>query len=163
MTPEIHDFVRGLKLRGKTLEVGSLDVNGSVRELFRDYIGVDMRPGKNVDKVANCHTLPFKSSSFQNVLSLDMLEHDEEFWLSVAEMRRVLRKGGRMVITVPGLGFPKHDHPFDFYRFTVEAVELMFKGFRKVEVRAVGDYAWSPIGLITVNGFAAVHAHGVKS
>ena len=44
----------------------------------------------------------FEDEMFDLVLSNATLEHDKHFWLSVAEMHRVLRPGGLLVIGVPG-------------------------------------------------------------
>ena len=44
----------------------------------------------------------FDDRSFDLVLCNATLEHDKRFWLSVAEMKRVLRPGGLLVIGVPG-------------------------------------------------------------
>lgn len=162
MTPEVREFIKSLRLKGPVLEVGSMDVNGSVRDLFPRYVGLDLRQGKNVDVQASGHALPFKDGTFAGVLCLETLEHDSEFWLTVPELKRVLRKGGHLVITVPGIGFPHHDHPFDFYRFTADAVARMFTGMRKAAVAAVGNYAWTPPGMVYINGQAGVFAHGIK-
>jgi SAM-dependent methyltransferase len=101
-----------------TLEVGSLDVNGSVRSLFSgSYVGVDMRPGPGVDQVAFASELPFPAVSFDVVVSTEMLEHDPSPWLSMAEMGRVLRSGGHLLLTTRGNGFGEHNEPSDFWRF----------------------------------------------
>ena len=108
------------------LEVGALDVNGSVRGLFRGpYVGVDIRPGPGVDEVMDGHDLRFGDRTFDVVLSTEMLEHDSAFWLSLAEMGRVLRHGGHLFLTTRSNGFPAHDHPFDFWRFMPEAGRLL--------------------------------------
>lgn len=144
MTPDVIRFVAECRLQGRTLDVGSLDVNGCVRSMFRDYVGVDMRPGPNVDVVANAHELPFPDESFDNVLCLEMLEHDEEFWTSIAEMKRVLKPGGTLVVTTRGIHFPRHDYPNDYYRFTGDALRCLFSGLEGVETyesRDDGVYA----------------------
>ena len=45
----------------------------------------------------------FKDNSFDLVMSCAVHEHDQKFWLSIAEMHRVLRPGGLLVVCVPGL------------------------------------------------------------
>lgn len=44
----------------------------------------------------------FAGESFDLILCNSMLEHDPAFWLSLSEMRRVLRVGGHLVVGVPG-------------------------------------------------------------
>lgn len=101
-----------------TLEVGSLDVNGSVRSLFRgSYVGIDMRRGPGVDVVGTADKLPFTDDAFDVVVTTEMLEHDPSFWLSLAEMGRVLKPGGHLLITTRGNGFFEHNEPSDYFRF----------------------------------------------
>jgi SAM-dependent methyltransferase len=101
-----------------TLEVGSLDVNGSVRSLFAGaYVGVDMREGPGVDAVATSDALPFDDAAFSVVVSTEMLEHDPSPWLSLAEMGRVLAPGGHLLLTTRGNGFGEHNEPSDYWRF----------------------------------------------
>lgn len=50
----------------------------------------------------NAHNLPYEDESFDCVISVMMLEHDPEFWLSLSEMNRVLKPGCPLVLVVPG-------------------------------------------------------------
>lgn len=133
MTPTILRWVESLELKGRTLDVGSMDINGCVRQFCADYVGVDMRPGENVDLVANAHVLPFKNESFDNVLCMEMLEHDDLPFHSVSEMRRVLKCGGLFLMTARGINFPKHDHPHDYWRFTPEAMAVLCRGMTDIK------------------------------
>lgn len=119
-----------------TLEVGSYDVNGSVRPLFDgEYVGVDMRKGPGVDIVSSGHALPFPDEYFDVVISTEMLEHDPAFWLSMKEMGRVLKKNGYLIITARGNGFPLHDYPGDYWRFMVQS---FFELLKLAGTKAIG-------------------------
>ncbi len=88
----------------------------------------------------------FKDNSFDVVVSCAVHEHDKKFWLSVAEMQRVLRPGGLMVVAVPGFVKSPADqgnatqtyrvhYRFDYYRFSRRAVrEVFFEGMERVRV-----------------------------
>jgi SAM-dependent methyltransferase len=91
----------------------------------------------------------FEDDSFDLVVCCSTLEHDKHFWLSVAEMKRVMRPGGMLVIGVPGyIKDTENDrgrstktyrvhYAFDFYRFSEQAVrEVFFDGMERVEVLA---------------------------
>jgi SAM-dependent methyltransferase len=54
--------------------------------------------------------LPYADSSFDLILSHEVLEHVVDDRLAVCEMARVLRSGGRAVIFVPNLGYPFETH-----------------------------------------------------
>jgi SAM-dependent methyltransferase len=110
-----------------TLEVGSRDYNGSVKPLFiGPYVGVDMEDGPRVDGIMRADDLLFADNSFDCVVTTEMLEHDPYFWLSMAEMARVLRPGGFLIVTTRGIGFKYHEYPGDYWRFTDEAIAHLY-------------------------------------
>jgi SAM-dependent methyltransferase len=90
----------------------------------------------------------FKDDWFDLVVCCSTLEHDKRFWLSVAEMKRVMRPGGLLVIGVPGyvkdaerdqgrstLTYRVH-YRFDYYRFSEQAVrQVFFEDMERVRVR----------------------------
>lgn len=135
-----HDFA------GRdVLEVGSLDVNGSVRPLFASassYTGIDYRPGHGVDSVMNAHYVGFRDESFDVVISTEMLEHDDEFWLSVREMGRVLKSNGILIVTARGNGFMPHDYPADYWRFMPSSFQKLL-GLAGCEVLEIRE-DWQP-------------------
>lgn len=151
MTPNVFNFVKSLNLTGKTLDVGAYNVNGCVRELFNDYIGFDMRPGPNVDDVGVSWYMPYSNNVFDNVVCLEMLEHDAAFWKSIKEMSRVLVPGGKLVITVPGIGFPRHDYPSDYWRFTGDAIKLL-----------LSEYC-EDVNVVENRGDCSVYGYGTKT
>ena len=104
----------------RVLDVGSRDVNGSVREVapaHAEYLGVDLVPGPGVDQVIDDPLkLPFADGAFDVLVSSSCLEHDPCFWLTVAEMARVVRPGGLIYLNMPSNG-PYHGYPHDHWRF----------------------------------------------
>ena len=88
----------------------------------------------------------FPNDWFDLVVCNATLEHDKRFWLSVAEMRRVLRPGGLLVISVPGYvkdpeskdrstSTYRVHYKFDYYRFSKQAVrEVFLDGMERVTV-----------------------------
>ena len=104
----------------QVVEIGSQDVNGSLREvcpLGFKYIGVDFQKAKGVDIVIDSpYQLPFKDSSVDIVLSSSCLEHSEMFWLVFLEAMRILKPSGLMYLNVPSSG-QYHRYPVDCWRF----------------------------------------------
>jgi hypothetical protein len=140
MLQSILDFISGVVnddwIRGASvLEVGSLNVNGSPRSVIarfgpKEYIGVDARPGPDVDVVLeaeNLHSI-FGARRFDIVISTEMLEHALFWRQSLWNMVAVLKKDGLLVITTRSPGYPRHDFPGDYWRFTVEDFAALFGG-----------------------------------
>ncbi len=139
MSPDIisvcKEFRRINPLKpGRVLEIGSMDVNGTIRAAFPDateYVGVDMAEGIGVDVVLDVDKSPwpFESGLFDTVLCCETLEHMLTPWETVGYMRDALKHGGHMFISTPAYGFPYHAYPKDYYRFTEDTYrELFFAG-----------------------------------
>ena len=102
------------------LDVGSYDVNGSLRSLVPShvkYMGVDLEAGPGVDMVLqDPHKLPFGDNEFDLIVSSSCFEHDAMFWLTFLECVRVLKPGGFLYVSAPSNG-KYHAHPKDNWRF----------------------------------------------
>jgi SAM-dependent methyltransferase len=129
------DFVAAVKEKhpefftGKrVLEVGSLNINGTVRDFFTDcdYTGCDLGKGKGVDIVCAGQHLNFPDNSFDVVLSCECFEHNPAYQETLRNMVRMLKPGGLLFFTCATTGRPEHgttrtspkDAPFcgDYYR-----------------------------------------------
>src|SRR5678815_5993674 len=84
------------KLEGKVLEVGSYNVNGSLKKLIPHRVGTDMRAGPEVDIVCNAEDLRkhFDAESFDAVISTETLEHIKDWRAAVTAMWEVLKTQG---------------------------------------------------------------------
>ncbi len=147
------DFVsahlRADEVKGRTvLEVGSLDVNGSVRPLVAafgpaSYVGVDMQAGPGVDVICDATELAarFGSDRFDLLLSTELLEHVRDWRAVISQFKRVLKPYGRLLVTTRSRGFPYHAYPFDFWRFEPADVQRIFADFK---IEAVSSDPASP-------------------
>jgi len=124
-------------IRSKSvLEVGSMDVNGSLRAHVvalgpASYVGVDFMAGAGVDVICDASHLEqhFGKEIFDAVISTEMLEHAEDWRGAVLAMKTVLRPGGIFLLTARGPGFPLHGYPHDWHRFTAHDFQRMFADF----------------------------------
>src|SRR6266496_2409889 len=137
MTPTnkawIDKRTRWCSIDATFVEVGSRDINGAPARRTKHYIGVDRIAGPAVDLVACAHALPFPAAMFDYGICADTLEHDQAPWETTKELQRVLRPRGLLIVTVPGIGFPRHDYPSDYWRFTTDGLGLLFKDFESME------------------------------
>ena len=108
----------------RVLEIGSMNVNGSLRD-FRPaasaYVGVDLQSGAGVDVVVHrISQLPFAADSFDVVVTSSCFEHDAMFWVTFLEICRVLKAGGYLYVNAPSKG-EYHRYPIDAWRFFPDA------------------------------------------
>ena len=118
----------------KILDIGSFDKDGNynygliLNEKKWTYQGLDLREGNNIDIVVES---PYdwneiEDESYDLVITGQAFEHIEFFWLTLEEIKRVLKPGGLFFIIVPSTG-PVHKNPYDCYRFNDTAMKAMAK------------------------------------
>ena len=104
----------------KVIEIGSQDVNGSLRRCCPstfEYVGVDFVSGKGVDFILeDPYSLPFENNSTDIVISSSCFEHSEMFWVLFLEVIRILRPDGLFYLNAPSNG-DFHCFPVDCWRF----------------------------------------------
>jgi SAM-dependent methyltransferase len=94
--------------------------------------------------------LPFEEESFDVVVAGELLEHVRDPERLVAEARRLLRPGGRLVGSVPNAfrllnrlrflaGLPPERDPTHLHMFTSRDVEALLKDFEDVELRLISS------------------------
>lgn len=149
--PDILDFMREVVARtpgmvvGEVLEVGSADVNGTPRTVFQSlatgYTGVDIVPARCVDLLVDGERLAdnFPADHFDTIVCCETLEHCPRPWAVVAQMRDLLKPGGRLWVSTPTFGFPEHRFPLDCYRFGEDAYRhWIYAGYAPLTIVRVG-------------------------
>lgn len=111
-------------------DVGSFDVNGCYRPLFKseswEYVGFDKEPGRNVD-----HLWPYSEDhvgQFDVVISGQTMEHVDKPWIWIHDVAALAKQGGLIFIIVPN-SFHYHGegHYRDYWRVWPEGLEVIFK------------------------------------
>ena len=106
-----------------------------------------------IDFHYDIHELEFAPESFDIIVCRAILEHVEDPQRAIAELGRVLAKGGEIWVEVP-FNQPYHPSPGDYWRVTPEGLRLWMKAFSEVDCRLF------PIrGSVIYNG---VYVHGTK-
>jgi SAM-dependent methyltransferase len=110
-------------LTGNLLDVGC----GSkpYADLFKNistYTGLDIdsvhsRKRAMADFFYDGTSFPFKDDEFDSILCNQVLEHVFNPDQFISEIARVLKPGGRLLLTVPFI-WDEHEQPFDYARYT---------------------------------------------
>lgn len=133
----LHKYISS----GKKLNLGS-----GPRILGDDIINVDIFPFPSVKMVADISRLPLSDDSVSQIVCDNVLEHVENPAGVIAEIYRVLEKGGTAYFCNPFL-YPFHASPNDFFRWTdvgflkmIDRFELLEKGVRSGIFSALSAY-----------------------
>jgi SAM-dependent methyltransferase len=149
---------------GVLLEIGSADVNGTLRDQAppgTHYIGADVEVGPGVDiVVAPSKPLPIADGTVDLAISTSVFEHDPFFWETFLDLMRVLRPGGYIYMNAPSNG-AFHRHPTDQWRFYPDAGKCLEAWARSkgVAVTLVESFIADRMG-DQWNDFVAVFAKG---
>jgi SAM-dependent methyltransferase len=111
------------------------------------YTGVDVqKSGHNhshskVDVFYDGKTLPFEDGYFESVFSSEVLEHLFEPEALLKEINRVMKPGGKLLLTAP-FAWNEHEMPFDYARYTSNGIKhlLVKNGFEIVEFCKTGNF-----------------------
>jgi SAM-dependent methyltransferase len=122
----IRDAIRTVPADASILDVGAgqmpyrslLDTGG------RRYVAVDIVGPAPVR--GRAEELPFAGESFDVVVCFQVLEHVDSPEQAVREFARVLRPGGRVLLSTHGV-FPYHPNPKDLWRWTAEGLDVLFR------------------------------------
>ena len=110
------------------------------------YIGVDIEESghthenEKIDFFWDGKRLPFENSSFDSVLCSEVLEHVFEPDDTLQEIKRVLKDGGKILLTIPFF-WEEHEIPYDYARYSSYGIKYLLdkNGFRIVKMQKCGN------------------------
>lgn len=112
-----QNFVKSLRNKtpkyfsnSKILEIGSLDINGSIRDFFTDcdYCGIDVGEGPGVDLVCEGQKYDAPDNSYDVVCSAECFEHNPYWFETFMNMFRLCKNGGLVFFTCATEGRAEH-------------------------------------------------------
>lgn len=122
-----------------------------------DYVGADL-PG-NPDSTIDLNpdtTVPVADSSCDGVISTQVLEHVGDPALYLSECFRVLKPGGRLLLSTHGV-FIYHPDPVDYWRWTCDGLQRQVEAAGFEVVRFEGVFGLIATGLQTVQDGTYYH------
>jgi SAM-dependent methyltransferase len=140
-------FAESLPPGARVLDAGAGEGRYAAFFARQRYCGVDLAVGDagwdytGLDVIANLLNLPFPAGAFDAAINIVTLEHVSDPARALAEIGRVLKPGGRLLIAVPQ-DWEVHQAPQDFFRYTRYGVRHLLEqaGFAVAQVLAAGGY-----------------------
>lgn len=83
---------------------------------YKNYFSIDIAPSNVTNICADSNNLPIKSNSIDLIIALEMIQHINNPQNTLESYRRVLKKGGYLIITYPFMYCECDYH--DFNRWT---------------------------------------------
>lgn len=116
------------KLGTNILDIGSLNVNGALRDVIPVTVGVDMQKGDGVDIVCSVSDLfdHVERGSFDSCVSAGTLEHVEDWQAFITNTWDAVKDGGYIVMTMAGMWKGRHNYPNDYWRFTEDQIKEIY-------------------------------------
>lgn len=96
---------------GQIVEIGSLNINGSVRQFFdapKEYVGVDLGVGCGVDVVCEGQNYDGPAGKFDVAISVECFEHNPHWRATFLNMVRMVHNEGLVIMTCATTGRPEH-------------------------------------------------------
>jgi SAM-dependent methyltransferase len=136
---------------GRVLDVGCGD--RPYAAIFPGAVGFDVPGNEHADLHGSLESIPVEDESFDVVLCLQVLEHVPDPAAAVRELHRVVRPGGRVLLSTHGV-YPFHPNPDDLWRWTHQGLERVFLAsgeWASVTVRPGAGTA-ATIGMLVAHG-----------
>lgn len=140
---------------GKLLDIGCGNKPYSVwyEPLTSGSVGCDMvqSDGSKADVLCPATALSFPDNSFDTALCTQVLEHVYDHHAVIREACRVLKPGGKLILTVP-FCWELHEEPYDFFRISRHGLRQLFaeNGFTVLELKANGG-KWAATFQMMIN------------
>lgn len=109
---------------GRILNIGA----GGTRVKLENVVEMEYSIFRHTDVVADAHRLPFADAAFDAVVSFNTFEHLYDPEAAAAEIHRVLKPGGRLVVHTAFLQ-PLHEPPHHYYNTTEFGLRRWFQAF----------------------------------
>lgn len=121
-------FSQSLPVGARVLDAGAGESRHRAAFPHCSYVAVDLAVGDEawdyaaIDCVGDLAAIPLAADSFDAALNVVVLEHLPRPDLALAEIARVLKPGGRLLLIAPQQ-WEVHQAPHDYFRFTRYGLE----------------------------------------
>ncbi len=143
---------------GIVLDVGSRDPFYKKYIPTTQYLRLDLNSESAPDLCCDLHDITWQSEYFDTIIATEVLEHLYSPERAISEIQRIMKPGGiligstrfvypyhgktQFVFPVHGVTsftYPDKPAPRDYYRFTPDALNYLFRNFTSLEIYHHGN------------------------
>lgn len=143
----VAEFSETLPEGARVLDAGAGESRHRAAFAHCAYVAVDLAVGDEawdygeIDCIGDLGAIPLASNSFDAALNVVVLEHLPRPDLALAEIARVLKPGGRLLLIAPQQ-WEVHQAPHDYFRFTRYGLEELCRraGLLLDSIDPIGGY-----------------------
>ena len=143
----VAEFGASLPEGARVLDAGAGEGRHRVCFARQSYIAFDLAVGDagwdytGLDARGDLAALPFRDACFDGVIHIVTLEHVREPQRVLAELGRVLKHGGRLLLVAPQ-DWEVHQAPHDYFRYTRYGLAYLLgqAGFQDARIEPVGGF-----------------------
>ena len=93
---------------------------------FESTIYIDSSPSNLTYTIDNPYSFPIPDNTYDIVLSGQVIEHVQEIWKWMGELKRIVKSKG-IIFTINPVSWPFHEAPFDCWRIFPSGIEAIAK------------------------------------
>ncbi len=141
----IKAIVAAKEPRGKRiLDIGSARDSWTKEKFGKDNEVISFDLEGDVDVKGSILSAPFEDKSFDLVFFFETLEHVDNPFLAIQEIRRILKPKGMLVASAPFI-YELHGEDYgDYWRITRQGWQKLLKEFKDIEVSSMGRHELKP-------------------
>lgn len=139
------------------LGCGTRPYESDILQVADQYIGVDWGytlHDLKADIVADLNKpLPINSTIADTITSFQVMEHLYEPQVMLNEAHRILKKDGKIILTVP-FQWWIHEAPYDYFRYTLHGLNYMFQKAGFVDIKITSNTGFFTMWILKMNYFS---------
>ena len=123
---------------GVVLDVGAKNYPYKKYIPFTKYLTLDLNKSCNPNIICDLHNVGWKSDYFDVVIATEIIEHLYDPQLAINEIYRILKRNGICILSTRFI-YRYHRDPGDYYRFTWDSLNYLFRKYSYVEITHHGN------------------------
>jgi len=128
-------------VRGRVLDAGAgrMAYRRLIEPRCETYESLDATPAPGIDHVADLQDTGLPGDAYDAIVCTQVLQHLPDPAKAVAEIGRMLKPGGKAILSVPHLVW-LHNEPHDYLRFTQHGMRFLLEkaGLTMIQAKPVG-------------------------